>query len=52
MTAFAWERAGFAAACVATPIVWGWLTHVLFVWLDRRRTTPPGIAPTTHDYEI
>jgi hypothetical protein len=44
-----WQKIGFAALCVAIPITWGWLMHMLFEHFRRRPNRP---SDDQHDYTI
>lgn len=47
------EKLAFAAACVAIPIVWGWLVHWLFTRYGRRRASlPETLDGAEDDYQI
>jgi hypothetical protein len=56
------NKIAFVAACLAIPILWGWLVNLFFVRISHRRQNPPtqpGSPPakptseqTFSDYQI
>ena len=48
------NKIALVAACLAIPILWGWLVNLLFLRIShRRRNTPtqPGSTPTKRTNE-
>jgi len=45
-------RISFIAACLVLPIVWGWIVHALFRYLERQRFNQNDDEPIFPDYQI